>query len=204
MKKNKFKIIKECFVCHDNFERYLSALTRGRGKYCSKKCMAKDYSFKLKGNNNPFWKDRTALVYCQECNLDFVEKKCRIENGRGKFCSMKCKGIWQSRMFSGKNHYNWQGGITPKNQLERVKFIYSVGKNILKRDNYTCQICKIRGGYLHVDHIKGWSPYPELRFNLDNCRTLCVRCHYFITFNRIMPLDSKWGIGHLKKYAEEL
>jgi len=87
----------------------------------------------------------------------------------------------------------WRGGVTSQNRLDRVKFSETLGKEVMERDNYTCQICDQYGGNLHADHIKGWSEYPELRFNPDNCRTLCVACHYYITFKRKMPSGSVWG-----------
>jgi hypothetical protein len=64
---------------------------------------------------------------------------------------------------------------------------------VLGRDNDTCQICSIVKENLQVDHIKSWSEYPELRFDLDNCRTVCMACHYYVTYKRKIPQGIFWG-----------
>ena len=87
----------------------------------------------------------------------------------------------------GKDHPRWKGGITPINTQIRRTMKYKLWhSNVLKRDNFICQLCGVKGGKLQVDHIKSFSQYPELRFDLSNGRTLCVSCHYFITTDRIM------------------
>lgn len=48
---------------------------------------------------------------------------------------------------------------------------------IFVRDNFTCQICKVIGGELQVDHIKPLVLFPELRHDMNNGRTLCKSCH---------------------------
>lgn len=95
---------------------------------------------------------------------------------------------------SGCKNPAWKGGTQSKDRMERVKFRKNMQKIIFERDNYTCQMCGERGGDLQVDHIQSWAEYVDLRFNINNCRTLCKKCHYFITFGKEMVnKDMPWG-----------
>jgi hypothetical protein len=93
---------------------------------------------------------------------------------------------------TGPINSRWKGGITDKNNLERRKFAKTIGQAVLKRDNYACVLCG-SGKYLQVDHIQKWSDYIELRFDINNCRTLCMDCHYFITYGKKKPEGIMWG-----------
>ena len=93
----------------------------------------------------------------------------------------------------GENNPNWKGGITTDDRKERVRFRKTVQMRIFARDNYTCQVCDEYGANIHVDHIKSWAEYPELRFEESNCRTLCMACHYYVTFKRKIPKGIIWG-----------
>ncbi len=48
---------------------------------------------------------------------------------------------------------------------------------VFERDNWTCQTCNKRGIPLEPHHIKGWTKYPELRYEVENGVSLCIECH---------------------------
>lgn len=73
---------------------------------------------------------------------------------------------------------NWKGGLTSASKLIRNSKEYGLWRTaVFERDEYTCQFCSVRGGKLQVDHIKPFALFPELRFAIDNGRTLCIPCH---------------------------
>lgn len=82
----------------------------------------------------------------------------------------------------GKNNHNWKGGVMKKNYSNRLNIMKSIEyklwrKTVFVRDNYTCIWCGYKGNRIQADHIKPFSQFPELRFAIDNGRTLCIECH---------------------------
>lgn len=73
--------------------------------------------------------------------------------------------------------------IKDENKRQRKSYEYKMWrKAVYERDNYTCVFCNARGGNgksveLNPDHIKPFSLFPELRFDVNNGRTLCRECH---------------------------
>lgn len=83
-----------------------------------------------------------------------------------------------SRANRGSKSYLWKGGVTPLNSKIRHSMEYKLWReSVFKRDDWTCVFCKVRGDTLNADHIKPFAYFPELRFDINNGRTLCVPCH---------------------------
>lgn len=80
---------------------------------------------------------------------------------------------------SGDRSHFWRGGVSTENEKVRKSAEYKQWRQLVfYRDDFTCQICKEKGGNLHADHIKTFAYHPELRLDISNGRTLCVDCHY--------------------------
>lgn len=93
----------------------------------------------------------------------------------------------------GERNHNWKGGITPVRLQIRHCFEYRQWQSdILHRDDFTCQICGLRGGRLATDHypktfsfLMGFYNIKSLTdavncaelWDLNNGRTLCYECH---------------------------
>jgi len=132
---------------------------------------------------------------CLKCKkIYFISKK------KSKFCSKGCATSSRPGGMLGKKHskktrekmslsskgeksYLWKGGITKKNQIIRSGLEYRLWReSVFQRDNYTCIWCGIKSqkgvkAILQADHIKPFAYFPELRFAIDNGRTLCIDCH---------------------------
>ena len=78
---------------------------------------------------------------------------------------------------------NWRGGISRAYKTGYYSAQYKEWRRkVFERDNHTCQDCGIRCGngkavYLTPHHIKSFSRYPKLKFDVNNGITLCELCH---------------------------
>jgi hypothetical protein len=171
---------------------------------------------KRTGENHKMWKPELHKEQIIECACgcgEFFNKY----NSRGRerkhiaghtlgIASKRRAGIPLSRetkrrlseALRGKKRKKEGEYLRTESYNERRRFQREVQKRVFERDDYTCVICGERGIYLHVDHIQSWAKYPELRFEMDNCRTVCMDCHYYITFRRKLPKGVRWGCTFAK------
>jgi hypothetical protein len=170
-------VIRTCLNCKKNFNTYPCFIRNGYARFCSRSCTAK-YTWSLgkhkTSNGHASWNrgktkkedNRIAQPWLGKKRLDMI----------------------------GKLNPSWKGGITLLEKTQRNKFRKTMQKLIFERDNYTCQMCGATKCFLQVDHIQSWAEYIKLRFDINNCRTLCMKCHYKITWGKDMPENTKtWG-----------
>ena len=162
--------------------KYISEETRGkmseakRGKPHSEETRQK-MSIALKGNKNSL-----GRKHSEEIRRKISEaNKGRISAMKGKHHSEEARKKLSMAM-RGEKSNGWKGGVTPINAKIRDSLEYKLWREaIFKRDNFTCQWCRQVGGNKNVDHIKMFAFYPELRFDINNGRTLCENCHAWKT-----------------------
>ena len=126
----------------------------------------------LGGSDGEF--DQSVKWECQcDCgNICTVDTR-RLNSGNTKSCG--CLRLEQV----GKNHPMYNPTLTDEERFNiRGRGQISWSQQIMKRDNYTCQICgDNKGGNINAHHLNGWNAFPEQRFDLDNGVTLCTDCH---------------------------
>lgn len=186
--KKRTRVGDKCLVCDKSIERTPSQIKAGIKKHCSNKCANITKSNKTKGR--PFPEGQKKLLSALKKGKSLHPKV--LEGYKKKFPNGRF----------GKLAGNWKGGITTQNKLERKRFRIEVQPQVFKRDVFKCLDCGATND-LQVAHIKGWSKYPELRFKLSNCRTLCKNCHYKETFGRDIPdKNMLWGRNFYKAKIE--
>ena len=161
-------------------------------------------NFKTRGNNNPMKKleNRQKLSnmkkgksweewYGVEMSIKLKIKKIKKLKGKSmieRFGEEKAIKIIQKRvlkMTGDKSHF-WKGGIS----FEKYPYEFKqIKKLIRKRDNYTCQICRLEQNKfkrkLDVHHIDG----NKKNNTFENLISLCLPCHMKLEHNHGKLMD---------------
>lgn len=185
------KLQRICENCGCTFNRYPSQCDdkHNAGKFCTKKCADLFKVGKPNGRKGEpghiAWNKGIKIDRSKYPNMGHLIKhteeskqKCGIANIGKVAWNRGLTKENSDRVYSGERHHNWKGGISTKRSLLRQRRTYIIWREaVFARDDWTCQECGTRGCSLEADHIKPWSLYPELRYSIDNGRTLCVNCH---------------------------
>ena len=163
-----------CLHCGREYELSCKAKLK-TSRYCSRACKYDYFRANNRGENSTRWKGGERSKVCKGCGVTFHHQIGRplICFQRQKYCTKQCADQHGFR-YSGEKHPNWKGGRQVRNMTKQLQW----ARKIFERDDYTCQDCGKRGGDLQAHHIKGFTDYPDLRWELSNGQTLCKPCHY--------------------------
>ncbi len=120
------------------------------------------------GMNNSPWRGGRRN---EECRAHL--EKCR-QIAHSKPMSLETR-IKKSLCMMGKNVTNGNSKIFAAIRASLNSKLWR--EAVFARDDYICQQCGERGGRLHPHHIKPFAVFPDLRFAIDNGKTLCIPCH---------------------------
>jgi len=167
--------------CKDNTEK----IAKQRKQYYKNNALFETYSKQLEifeeirycPKNN-----KLLEVKCAYCGRWFQPTNLQVRNrlqafkgnyfGEHRFyCSENCKIACPIY-----NQNKWPKGFKKATSREVVPLLRQL---VLKRDNYTCQMCgaTIETAELHVHHIISYMLNKMLANDPDSCITLCKECH---------------------------
>lgn len=148
-----------------------------------------------KGEKHPLFGKHHSEEHCKKisesCKKSFKGRKRFFSEEHRKKLSEAKKGVKNPKFekhpsketlmkISGKNHHNWQGGISGWRTILMNSMLYKAWRNaVLERDKFTCQVCGERGGKLQTHHIEPVRDHKNdlLIFDINNGITLCKDCH---------------------------
>lgn len=125
-------------------------------------------------------KESIEKMKLKKSSKETITKSVNTRKLRGSYRKLSTEERIKRKQnaLKGDKHYNWKGGLTPINFKIRNSLEYKLWREaVFERDDWTCLWCRQKGGNLNADHIKPFAYFPELRFAIDNGRTLCVDCH---------------------------
>lgn len=110
---------------------------------------------------------------CKKCQRIWYVAPCRLLK------NVKCFYCYRAEDRSGENSYAWNPNLTEEDRIERRKLpLYQrFTKEVMERDNYTCQLTGDRKSHHNVHHLNGWDNFADERFDKHNAITLTENIH---------------------------
>jgi hypothetical protein len=189
---------KPCETCGKKITRGRDWEAFRRAKFCSKECYRQS---QIGRSSSRLDTSKYGIKLCIVCKKKFKKGHRSTKQWNvAQCCSSNCYhksrvGIereinpeWREKLVNraiinaenhkGADHPNWKGGISGENAKIRKSYDYNVWRQaVYKRDNWTCQMCKVKQRHPIAHHQKSFNEHPELRFEIDNGITVCRSCH---------------------------
>ena len=150
-----------CYICGKEFNRKPALIKRAEHPVCSRECQ------------NILKQREWVETKCCICGKPLMRRASRMEIRPNPVCSKECRVVLQHRIKFDETIPD-EVRQTDRNYFpENRAFI----KQVMSRDNYTCQVCGQEGGELQVHHLNGYNWDIDNRYNPENGITLCKKCH---------------------------
>lgn len=130
-------------------------------KFCSQECYW-DYK---RGKPHTWGKKISAALRGKPKSAEHVRRAALAKTGKKR------------PDITGSNAPWWKGTTPLYEQIRRSPEAREWRRLVFQRDDYTCQSCAKRGGYLEAHHNLPFAFFPDLRFEVLNGSTLCRPCH---------------------------
>ena len=209
-------MVKLCAQCNKEFSKDVNIsmkIWNTRVKYCSLACASSTRfqkgriptvppEHRRRGVMNNKWKGGQIKKDCCICHIEFSVDRYREKTAKtcSRICMSQLVKTSQYRLSLSEVHrkrveaglHNLYRGATKLKELIRQTTQYKQWReSVYRRDNFTCQNCKVTGGKLNADHIKTFALIlfennvktldDAIRcaplWDIENGRTLCVGCH---------------------------
>lgn len=168
---------------HHSEETKLKISLANQGKPCPWKGKKREG---MSGENAPmFGKHHTDETREKLRTMKLGNKNClgrKLSNETKKKISKARMGKCNPSRIGEKNNW-WKGGITKLERMIRNSTEAKQWKqSIFEKNNFTCQICGIRGGYLHAHHIKRFANITQ---------------EFLSEYKQFSPIDDKYVLVRL-------
>jgi G:T-mismatch repair DNA endonuclease (very short patch repair protein) len=164
-------VIAQCANCGKEIKTYPSRVKRNKKResnfYCSQQCKSEYWSKHRTGENNPKSKPKIT-VKCAWCDADILLPSWRVKKSNRHFCSVQCKGSWQSEHNKGplSPYYKKESHIALNCGYCGKKFETSISQYKRYKNNYCSRKC--------ADKAKIGVELPGNRAELHKC--ICPIC----------------------------
>lgn len=174
--------IVNCSWCGKTFNKKPAQIIERKTHFCCHEHYALSLKGKMPPNISGLVRDgsnrRGVKLPSEQIEKHRQFMKGKTPWNKGKKTGRQSEQAIENSRMGMKRYWDKKGRKTPINQLIRGSVqMTNWRKSVFERDNYTCRVCERRGVYLEAHHIKKFSDYPELRFELSNGATLCRPCH---------------------------
>ena len=131
-------------------------------------------------------KQNRAVWRCKcDCGVEKPVPSRHLVNGAVRSCgclgreAAAANGKRGGVKLTGAQSHLFKPDLTDEQRLSvrNVPELRKWTKAVYERDDYTCDVCRQKGGRLNAHHLDCWAEHPDKRYDIDNGITLCTDHH---------------------------